>query len=101
MPIQLLCFPTRREGHRGSWEETVLRREVQVSAPPILMADYLVSRSRIGGSDAIERNIRRNVVSRHDFLHVGHVFGDIVLIVFARVFKPFGVVVVELALVID
>ena len=74
---------------------------MQVSAPPILRADYLVSRSSIGGSDAIERNIRRNVVSRHDFLHVGHVLGDIVLIIPPRMFQPLGVVVVELALVID
>jgi hypothetical protein len=73
---------------------------VQASAPLILMADYLVPRGGIRGSDAIERNTRRNVVSRHDLLHVGHVFGDVVLIILACMFQPLGVVVVELALII-
>jgi hypothetical protein len=65
-----------------------------------LHCDWLVSRSRIGRRDAIEGNIRGDIVSRHDVLHAAHVFGDIVAIVLAGVFQPLGVVVVELALVI-
>src|SRR5439155_18580297 len=61
---------------------------------------YLVS-CGVGGCDAIEGNVCRDIVSRHDVLHAAHVLVDIVAIVLARVLQPLGVVFVELALVID
>src|SRR5205823_13049585 len=45
-------------------------------------------------------HVGRNIVSRHDLLHTSHIFGDVIAVVLAGVIHPFGVVLVELALVI-
>jgi hypothetical protein len=56
--------------------------------------------SGIRGCNSIERDISRNAVSRHNFLHVADIPVDIVPIVLARVLDPLRIIVVELALVI-
>jgi hypothetical protein len=35
-----------------------------------------------------------------DLLHVGHIFGHVIAIVLSRVVHPFGVVLIELALIV-
>src|SRR5260370_14398417 len=51
------------------------------------------------GSDQVVRNIPRNVVARHDFLHFAFVFRDVVAVVLAAVFHPAFVFIVDLLLV--
>ena len=53
-----------------------------------------------GAGNLLERHVRRNVVARHDLLHASDIFSDVIAVILARVIHPFGVVLIELALVI-
>jgi len=53
-----------------------------------------------GAGDLIKGNVGRDVVARHDVLHLAHIFGDIVTIVLAGIIHPLCVSLVEIVLVV-
>jgi hypothetical protein len=55
--------------------------------------------ARAGAGNLVEGHVDRNIVASHDLPHVRGVFGDVIAVVLAGVVYPFGVVLVELALI--
>src|SRR5438270_295060 len=71
-----------------------------VSAPHSRGDNALVTSSNTWCGDAVEGDIRRDVVVGHDVLHVTGVLVNIVAVVLALRINPLGVVLVEFLLVI-